>query len=126
LSFLIIVNPASGPGAPGTQPDTNYQTCIAQLRTAGAANGNLKILGYVPTGHAADSGVDVMSKIDTYSQWSSAYRPDGIFFDEVSQLAADLPLYQSYSSKVHADFGTSFVGDWIQLDLSQLLSSSDL
>jgi Spherulation-specific family 4 len=109
VSFYVIVNPNSGPGAAGTQPDANYQACIAQLRTAGAANGNLKILGYVPTGHAADSSAAVMSQIDTYSQWSSAYRPDGIFFDEVSQLAVDLTLYQSYSSKVHADFGTSFV-----------------
>jgi Spherulation-specific family 4 len=109
VAFYIIINPNSGPGAAGSQPDTNYQACIAQLRTAAAANGNLKVLGYVPTGYAAASSAGVMSEIDTYSQWSSAYRPDGIFFDEVSQLAADLPLYQSYSSRVHNDFGTSFV-----------------
>lgn len=109
LHFYVIVNPDSGPGTSGSQPDSNYQACIASLRTAGTADHNVLILGYVPTGYGSDSSSGVISSINTYSGWSSSYRPDGIFFDEVATTASALPTYQTYSSQVHTDFGTSFV-----------------
>ncbi|KAF8885165.1 Spherulation-specific family 4 [Infundibulicybe gibba] len=110
LQFYIVINPNSGPGgAPGSKPDTNYQACIAALRTAGSAAQNVKILGYVATGFGARSSTDVNSDIDTYSQWAASYRPDGIFFDEGATAANLLPTYQAFSARVHQDFGTSFI-----------------
>ncbi|KAF8882289.1 Spherulation-specific family 4-domain-containing protein [Infundibulicybe gibba] len=110
LQFYIIVNPNSGPGgAPGSQPDSNYQACIAALRTAGSASQNVKVLGYVATGFGMRSSTDVVNDINTYSQWASLYRPDGIFFDEGATTANLLPNYQAFASRVHQDFGTSFI-----------------
>ncbi|TFK34631.1 Spherulation-specific family 4 [Crucibulum laeve] len=110
VPFYIVVNPASGPGASGTQPDTNYQACIARLRTTASAHGNnLKILGYVATGFGSRASTAVTADIDTYNQWATSYRPDGIFFDEVATATSFLPTYQAYSTKVHQDFGTSFI-----------------
>ncbi|KAJ7884678.1 hypothetical protein B0H13DRAFT_1628611 [Mycena leptocephala] len=34
LPFLIVINPNSGPGSANTQPDTNYQSCIASLKSS--------------------------------------------------------------------------------------------
>jgi len=109
LQFYIIVNPANGPGPANSQPNGNYRDCITSLRAAGAVNNNLKILGYVPTEFGAHTPAVVVSKINTYSQWSPAYRPDGIFFDQASRLHSRLALYQCYASHVHTAFGTSFI-----------------
>ncbi|KAF8875179.1 Spherulation-specific family 4-domain-containing protein [Infundibulicybe gibba] len=113
LQFYIVVNPNNGPvgpgGAPGNQPDANYQTCIAALRTAGSTGQNIKILGYVATGHGTRDSADVDTDIDIYSQWGSAYRPDGIFFDQVATSASLLPTYQGFVAQAHNDFGTSFI-----------------
>ncbi|TFK34632.1 Spherulation-specific family 4 [Crucibulum laeve] len=110
IPHYIVVNPASGPGASGTQPDTNYQACIASFRTTAAAHGNnLKFLGYVATGFGFRASTAVKADIDTYNQWATSYRPDGIFFDEVATVTSFLPTYQTYSTKVRKDFGTSLV-----------------
>jgi len=105
VQFIVVINPNSGPG----EPDSNYQSCVASLRTAGMIHGNLKVVGYVPTDYGSTPSAEVISMIDTYSQWPSASRPDGIFFDEVSESASDLALYEDYASQVHSDFGTSLI-----------------
>jgi hypothetical protein len=108
LQFLVVVNPASGPGGANSQPDTNYQACIAQLRTTGAANGNnVKILGYVATGFGNRASSAVTTDIDTYKQWTAVYRPEGIFFDEAATAASFLANYQTFSAQVKTDFGSS-------------------
>ncbi|KAF8066774.1 Spherulation-specific family 4 [Lyophyllum atratum] len=108
LQFQIIVNPASGPGAANSQPDTNYQACVAQLRTTGAANGNnVKILGYVATGFGNRAVSAVTADIDTYKGWTAAYRPEGIFFDEAATAASFLTNYQTFSARVKTDFGST-------------------
>ncbi|KAF8885164.1 Spherulation-specific family 4 [Infundibulicybe gibba] len=110
LQFYIVVNPNSGPdGAPGSTPNADYQACVPALRAVGSAAQNVKLLGYVLTGYGTRSSTDVNNDIDTYSGWPSAYRPDGIFFDEVSQDVNLLPTYQAYASRVHQDFGTGFI-----------------
>ncbi|RDB26833.1 Spherulin-4 [Hypsizygus marmoreus] len=110
LQFYLIINPASGPGAAGTQPDTTYQACIATLRSTGAAAGrNVKILGYVATGYGNRTSSLVTTDIHTYSQWATTYRPEGIFFDQVATGAHQLSTYETYSTKVHTDFGTSYI-----------------
>ncbi|CAE6414253.1 unnamed protein product [Rhizoctonia solani] len=96
LPFWVVVNPASGPGATNSQPDTNYQACIPQLRPA--ANPNVKILGYVPTGFGSRAQSSVQADITTYSQWGATYKLNGIFFDEVSASSGNQALYSEYSS----------------------------
>ncbi|GLB41046.1 putative spherulation-specific family 4 [Lyophyllum shimeji] len=106
LQFTIIVDPASGPGSADSQPDTNYQACIAQLRSTGAANGdNVRILGYVATGHGSRTVSAVLTDIGTYNGWSAAYRPDGIFFDEAATDPSFLSNYQSFTTTVRNEFG---------------------
>jgi len=110
IQFYFIVNPSNGPGGrPGSQPDANYQACIASLKSAGTAAGNVKVLGYVSTKRGARARSKVLKDIETYHQWSSAWRPDGIFFDEAATGAAKLHIYRTYVSRVHHVFGTSFV-----------------
>ncbi|KAJ6545345.1 Spherulation-specific family 4 [Mycena capillaripes] len=96
LPFLIVINPASGPGSANTQPDTNYQSCIASLNS----HANVRVLGYVATGFGGRSSSDVTTDIATYGQWGTAYRPTGIFFDETEATTQFVSLYQSYATSV--------------------------
>ncbi|KAJ7088698.1 Spherulation-specific family 4 [Mycena epipterygia] len=98
LPFLFVINPASGPGSANTQPDSNYQTCIAEL----ASNANARVLGYVATGKGTRNASDVTTDITTYAQWGAAYRPTGIFFDETEATTEFVSLYQSYANAVHS------------------------
>lgn len=44
-----------------------------------------------------------------YAGWSSAYRPTGIFFDEVEATSTYLSLYQTYATKVKSYSGFTTV-----------------
>lgn len=100
LPWYIIINPASGPGASGTQPDLNYQQCIPKLH-----NNTVTILGYVATNYG--SGTNVATDIATYAGWDSAYRPNGIFFDEASTSSSDYSTYSSWASSAQSSFTSS-------------------
>ncbi|KAH9894416.1 Spherulation-specific family 4 [Cubamyces lactineus] len=98
-----VINPASGPGAHGSQAPVEYQQCIPVLR---AAAPSVVVLGYVATweGEAsAQSGVN--ADVDTYAGWHATYRPDGIFFDQVSGQSGDLATYRSFTSRARPMFG---------------------
>ncbi|KAJ7680731.1 Spherulation-specific family 4 [Mycena polygramma] len=97
LPFLVVVNPNSGPGDANTQPDTNYQSCVTRLKS----NANVRVIGYVRTGFGSRSSSDVTTDIATYAQWTAAYRPTGIFFDETTATTQFVSLYQSYATAVH-------------------------
>ncbi|KAJ7085209.1 Spherulation-specific family 4 [Mycena belliarum] len=99
LPFLVIANPDSGPGAvANTQPDSNYQTCLTNL----TAHANVRSIGYVATGYGTRASAAVEADIATYAQWSAAYRPSGIFFDETEATPAFEALYRSYAAAVHS------------------------
>jgi hypothetical protein len=85
----IIVNPASGPG-PAAQPA--YASAVARAQAAGT-----RVLGYVPTGYGARDAALVREEIDRYRSW---YRVDGIFLDEASASAEDVPHYRALSDHV--------------------------
>lgn len=106
VPFTLIVNPASGPGAANSQPDPNsYQGCIPRLK----AVSNAKVIGYVPTGGGQRSQADVEQDIATYAGWASAYRPEGVFFDQVESSAALLSLYTTYAQDVRSSFSGATV-----------------
>ncbi len=81
VPFTAVVNPSSGPG---TYQDPNFVQGIKNLQAAG-----VQVLGYVDTAYGADS---ISSVEQSVSLWKSWYAVNGIFFDDMSNIAA----YESY------------------------------
>lgn len=107
VPFWAVINPNSGPGKTGSQAPTEFQQCIPKLRAA-----NVVVLGYVPTSEGvASRRAGVTKDVDTYANWKAAYRPDGIFFDEVSGKSSDLTTYKGFASHAKTVFrsGKGFV-----------------
>lgn len=81
LTFAIVINPNSGPGAP-PYPDPDYIAGIAQLNSYP----NTELYGYVHTLTATRSQSLIKADIRTYAHWQDYSRADihmdGIFFDE--------------------------------------------
>ncbi|KAI0751510.1 Spherulation-specific family 4 [Daedaleopsis nitida] len=101
VPFYTIINPASGPGNANTQPGREYQQCIPQL----LSKPNVVVLGYVATweGQAANQS-GVIRDVNTYAAWASAYRPSGIFFDQVSATVATYATYQNFTNRARSSF----------------------
>jgi hypothetical protein len=73
VPIIAIINPDSGPGA---GQNDQWTDGINSLRNAG-----ITVVGYVATGYGGDSLPAVESQIQSYSSW---YKIDGIFFDEMA------------------------------------------
>ena len=90
---------------PGQRPwrrvDPAYASGIARLNAAG-----IKVIGYVATGYAVNSPAAVKADID---RWRAFYpgQISGIFFDEQSNRAGDVPYYRDLSQYAKAQ-GLSF------------------
>ncbi|QSZ32264.1 hypothetical protein DSL72_001838 [Monilinia vaccinii-corymbosi] len=82
LSFTVIVNPSSGPGAANSYPESDYMQGITNL----TKYGNVKLLGYVDTAYMAKTTASVDQEVETYKYWSTYTKGniavDGIFFDD--------------------------------------------
>ena len=107
LPFWIIINPASGPGAHGSQAPVEYQQCIPILRAS-----SVVVLGYVPTFEGVANKQSVVTQdIDTYAGWGAGFRPVGIFFDQVSGASGDFATYQGFTEHAAPLFngGSGFV-----------------
>lgn len=82
LPFYVVINPANGPGALSSHPDSNWISGISQLNTYS----NVRTLGYVHTTDATRNINDTITDIYTYGNWSTYHgadiHMDGIFFDE--------------------------------------------
>ncbi|KAI0824688.1 Spherulation-specific family 4 [Trametes gibbosa] len=131
LPFWVVINPASGPGRHGSQAPAEYQRCIPELRAP-----NVVVLGYVPTfDAAANKQSGVTQDVDTYAGWGDAYRPDGIFFDQVSGASGDLAVYEGFASHATPLFngGDSFIAlnpgdapeDTAYYDIADLVLSAE-
>jgi len=98
VGVVAVVNPANGPGG---AVDPGYASGIARLNAAG-----IKVLGYVPTGYAVNDPPAVKANID---RWRTFYpgQIGGIFFDEQSVRAGDIPYYRDLSQHAKAQ-GLSF------------------
>jgi hypothetical protein len=120
LPFTIVVNPNSGPGG-SSLPDSEYQKCLPTLRQT--SNSNVKLVGYVLTDHAARAASDVEADVSTYANWPTSYRPDGIFFDQVSNDPSSASTYNSYITYTRSlSFSRSpaYVGKLISTILNSL------
>jgi hypothetical protein len=89
---MVIVNPASGPGA---QRSDAYAGAVRALRTAG-----VRVLGYVHTGYGGRPAPDVLADVDRYVSW---YGVDGIFFDEAASGAGQLDHYRALARAARGD-----------------------
>jgi hypothetical protein len=96
----VIVNPANGPGG---SKDSNYATWIYDLQSAG-----VNVLGYVYTSYAARSASSVMADMNTYKSW---YAVNGIFLDEMSNVAGQESYYSTLTSYSHSLGLSTVVGN---------------
>jgi hypothetical protein len=88
VPIVAIVNPASGPGF---SKDSNYESGIANLKSAGVT-----VLGYVSTAYTNRDIAAVKSDMDRWKSWYPAV--DGIFFDEQTNWAGQEWYYDQADS----------------------------
>lgn len=88
---IMTMNPASGPGA-ASNPD--YVAAVKKAQSA-----IIRVIGYVHTSYGTRPLADVEAEIDKYKAW---YHVNGIFVDEVSSNARDLPYYQKLAYYIRA------------------------
>jgi hypothetical protein len=100
VPIVAVINPSNGPGA--TQ-DQNYVSGVDKLRSAG-----ITVLGYVPTSYAARIASSALADVNSYKEW---YAVNGIFFDEMSNVAGNEPYYASLSSHAKSIGFTFTVGN---------------
>jgi hypothetical protein len=85
VDFIIVINPASGPGA-GSTPDPNYTREITRLNEYP----NVRTIGYVAVNYGRKPLDAAYSEVDKYSGWAgvdSLLAMQGIFLDESPQIA---------------------------------------
>lgn len=83
-NITAIMNPASGSGS---AVNSDYTAAVNTFRAAGG-----KVIGYVATNYGARAQADVINEINNYQNF---YNIDGIFLDEMSNLASNLGYYQN-------------------------------
>ncbi|KAI0663186.1 Spherulation-specific family 4 [Cubamyces menziesii] len=104
LSSIPII---SGPGNKGGQAPKEFQQCVPLLRAP-----NVVVLGYVQTSQGSTRRqAGVTQDVNTYAGWKASYKPDGIFFDEVSGKSKDLATYKNFVSHARPLFnnGKGFI-----------------
>jgi hypothetical protein len=87
VDFIIVINPASGPG-PGRLPDSSYVREIVRLNSYA----NVRTLGYVPMSYGRRPIQGPYNDIATYINWGNQdprLSMQGIFLDESPQIADD-------------------------------------
>ena len=90
-NITSIMNPASGSGSAA---NSDYTAAVNTFRAAGG-----KVIGYVPTNYGARAQAGVLAEVDKYQHF---YNEDGIFLDEMSNLASNLAFYQTVYSSIKA------------------------
>ncbi|MFH1814142.1 MAG: spherulation-specific family 4 protein [Pseudomonadota bacterium] len=93
VAITAILNPDSGPGAAF---DSDYAAVANAFQAAGG-----RLIGYVYTRYGARSETVVKAEIDLYY---AQYGVDGIFLDEMSNLAQHLGYYQALHAYIKGGF----------------------
>ncbi|KAM7186127.1 Spherulation-specific family 4 domain containing protein [Naviculisporaceae sp. PSN 640] len=120
LSFVVIVNPASGPGR-GPVPDENYLAVLTKLLQFS----NVTIMGYVAVCWAQREYDEVVQDVCDYYQWEKnvqrklchngipTIRIDGIFFDEApSKETQENVKYMSSAATLARSLARSSDRSW--------------
>ena len=112
VGITAIMNPNSGPS---TAENSDYTNAVSTFRAAGG-----KVIGYVPTGYGARDASLVLADVSAYK---SFYQIDGIFLDEMHNIASELTYYESLRTgisgidvnyKVFGNAGTNTLEDYLQ------------
>jgi len=118
IQIIAIINPNSGPATP---VDSSYTTYMAMFKNAG-----IEMVGYVYTSYGTRPIADVEADIATYvSQYPGL---SGIFFDEGSTSASDIPFYSQAYNYVMSQSGYvhSIINPGEQTDSGYLAVSTTL
>ena len=107
INFVVVVNPANGPG-PGDGPDGNYTTEIPKLNSYA----NVRTVGYVSTEYAKRDVQLVQQDVNTYSRWSENATAKGmgmrgIFLDETptEYISTSAQYYEKITSAIRSNDG---------------------
>jgi hypothetical protein len=92
VPWLLIVNPAAGPGS---EPHPPYREAVRAAQGGGA-----RVLGYIATAYAARPRAAVEADIDRYATW---YGVDGVFLDEAAHSEAQLDYYRALGRRALTD-----------------------
>ncbi|MCX7088969.1 MAG: hypothetical protein NTV00_13070 [Methylococcales bacterium] len=92
VSVTAIMNPNDGPG---TAVNSDYTNAITAFRSAGG-----KVIGYVPTTYGQRAQANVLADVGRYT---SFYKVDGIFLDEMSNDPNNVGYYQSLYNSIKTD-----------------------
>jgi hypothetical protein len=101
VSIVATINPANGPG---TSRDMNFVNGISNLRSHGVV-----VIGYVFTSFASRPIADVEKDIFTYKSFYPNL--NGIFFDEMSNVAGNENYYRTLSRFAYSLGFTYTVGN---------------
>lgn len=94
LTFYLIVNPKDGPLKTKDDDYKAYTAAMTLLRQAANMYNNTVFLGYVKTGYTGRSSTEVQADVDAWTLYPELL-PNGIFFDETSETAAQSSYYES-------------------------------
>ena len=97
---VVIMNPDSGPGL---AKNRDYTAAVATCHQRPIAQ---TVVGYVKTQYGDRSAADIKADIDKYYAW---YAVNGIFFDQMSNSAADKALYLDVYNYVKSKAASTMV-----------------
>jgi len=119
VKIIAIINPNSGPDASG--PDSSYVSYMAKLTAAG-----VDMVGYVHTSYGARSTSDVNADIDAYASKYPGLK--GIFLDEGSPSASDIPYYTTVYNHIisKAGYANTIINPGTQPDAGYMAISTNI
>jgi hypothetical protein len=89
----VMILDISGVGA-GTEPEPHFQQVVSEARAAGVT-----VLGYSSTALGQRPVAQIEQDVRDYKAW---YGVTGVFLDEVTGTAGQLPYYQQIASYIHS------------------------
>lgn len=108
INIISIINPENGPGK-NIAKDPDYVSALTNLKKQNRQSGGSYMIGYVYTKSGSRAMSAVQADILKYSQWPEQYRPDGIFFDEVSDQKSKVAYYDQIYAYAKSLFGSSSI-----------------
>jgi len=110
VTFLVIVNPNSGPGGKPLPAGQDYQREVPKLN----AHANVITVGYVRVGWGNTPFDVVVDEIDTFANWNTidpALGLHGIYLDETPNHYTPGRAQHLDSLKAHIKASEGFRGD---------------
>ncbi len=98
VPLIAVFNPSNGPGS---SKRSSYANAVARIQAAGG-----QVVGYISTAYTGTALSDVKSQMDSYSSW---YRVNGYFLDEMTTSTSSTPLNYYKSAKSYASGKGKFI-----------------